>query len=289
MVTPSVIGTFLGKFSLWWSKFVTMLPTLMFALVVLIVFSVVSRIARRLVKWLMLRAHSSEALARLTGSITRLIILSVGIFTALTMLNLDKVVTSLLAGAGIIGLALSFAFQDLVTNFISGCFIAFQHPFKKGDFIKTHEFTGTVERIFLRHTEISTLDKNIVLIPNRKLFENPLTNYSSAWEKNVILEIGVSGDDDLRKVEKIAVDTIKKKVKQLSDKKSVNLFFTKFGESTIDLSLSFKVKNGEYMKARHDAIIALNEAFAKAKLTMPFPTTTLDLNVKQVRQALRKK
>ena len=80
----------------------------------------------------------------------------VGVFVALGVVGLDKTVTSLLAGAGIIGLALAFAFQDLAANFLSGVAISVRHPFRIADIIETNDFLGTVKAINLRSTELLT-------------------------------------------------------------------------------------------------------------------------------------
>ena len=97
--------------------------------------------------------HKSKHLVK---TVIYVLILGIGLFAALSVLNLDGTVTSLLAGAGIIGLALGFAFQDIAANFISGVLLSTRHPFGIGDIIETNDFFGTVQKLNLRNTIILT-------------------------------------------------------------------------------------------------------------------------------------
>lgn len=72
------------------------------------------------------------------------------------VLHLDTTITTMLASAGIIGLAFAFAFQDIAANFMSGIFISFRKPFSVGDIIKVKDYMGKVDEIKLRDTSILT-------------------------------------------------------------------------------------------------------------------------------------
>src|SRR5690606_28863708 len=126
---------------------------------------------KKLVYNIVFRLSDTPALSGLLSSIGYLAIFFVGISIALDVLQLDKAVSSLLAGAGIIGLALGFAFQDLTANFISGIYITFRRPFEVGHQVETNGFTGTVENIELRSTTLRTIDGLHVIIPNKDIFQ----------------------------------------------------------------------------------------------------------------------
>ncbi|TSJ44491.1 mechanosensitive ion channel [Mucilaginibacter corticis] len=108
------------------------------------------------------------------------------LFTGLSVLQLDKAVTSIWAGAGILSLAL--AFQDIAANFISGILISFRSPIQIGDVVKIK-----------RHTVIRTFQGQMVIIPNKDVFQNPIENYSLLGKRRFDLSIGVSYGDDLEK------------------------------------------------------------------------------------------
>ena len=79
-------------------------------------------------------------------------------FIALALLKLDKAVISVLAGVGIVWLALGFAFQDIAANFVAGFIMAVKRPFKAGDLVEVHGHRGRVQSVNLRSTELETLD-----------------------------------------------------------------------------------------------------------------------------------
>src|SRR5689334_19385086 len=102
-----------GKLHRWALFFIKMLPNFLLALLVLFAFIFLGKFLRKLIERIILRISKSESISGLTSAFIYSIIVMVGIMIALNILKLDKAVTSLLAGVGIIGLALGFAFQDL--------------------------------------------------------------------------------------------------------------------------------------------------------------------------------
>src|SRR5436190_2944093 len=108
----------------WWVFSIRMLPNFILAILVLSFVYIVARIAKNISYKFILRISKSISISSLLSGIIYSIILVAGLMSALGILELDKTVSSLLAGVGIIGLALGFAFQDITSNFISGAFIA---------------------------------------------------------------------------------------------------------------------------------------------------------------------
>ena len=98
----------------------------------------------------------NDTLTGLFTSIVYIFFISVTLFTVLNILKLHKAVTSIPARAGIIGLALAFAFQDIAASFISGIFISIRRPMAPGDVVKIKDYMGKVEEINLRDTVIRT-------------------------------------------------------------------------------------------------------------------------------------
>src|SRR5690606_14071352 len=153
-----------------------------------------------------------------------------------------KAVTSILAGAGIIGLALGFAFQDIAGNFISGIFISFRRPFNIGDLIESQDYRGRVKKVNLRDTVIVTVEGNTVILPNKNLFQNPIRNFDSSGRRRMDLSVGVSYGDDLEKVKRIvmeAVDSIPLK----SPKDETTFFYREFGDSSINFDVRIWLKS----------------------------------------------
>ena len=106
----------------------------------------------------------------------------------------------MLAGAGVLGLALAFAFQDIAANFMSGIFISFRKPINIGDIVKIKDYMGKVTEINLRDSVIRTFQGQLVIIPNKDIFQNAIENYSMWGKRRIDLAVGISYGDDLDKV-----------------------------------------------------------------------------------------
>jgi small-conductance mechanosensitive channel len=144
------------KLEKWWEYGVTMLPNFLLAIIVVSIFLILGRLVRKFSASFILSISKNSSLSSLLSGVIYTLIVIAGIMTALDIMELNKTVSSILAGVGIIGLALGFAFQDLTSNFISGAFIALKRPFDVGHTIETNGFTGVIEEIELRSTTLKT-------------------------------------------------------------------------------------------------------------------------------------
>ncbi len=254
-----------SKLERWGKLIITMLPNLVLATVVLTVCFFASKVVRKFVNRIVMRISNSESLSSLFSVLLQTAILVFGLMTALNILKLEKTVTSLLAGVGILGLALGFAFQDITANFISGTFIALRRPFEVGDKVDTNGFIGTIHHIQLRATTLVTTSGLHVIIPNKDIFQKPIINYSRSTERRVELDFIVLNSFDLASVESI----VHKAVQDMPTSKpinDINVFYTGTDDSKIKLTVSFHIDNQEpkgFLTSRHNAIISIYKAFAE--------------------------
>jgi len=268
----------LEKLLEWYDLIILHLPNIIVATLIVIV-------SRRLAFWL--RRVAERTLPRMSKNVIvqrggasgiYYFVLTLGIFTALNLLQLDKAVMSLLAGAGILGLALGFAFQDLATNFISGIFIVLQEPFKIHDFVDTNGYQGHIEKIGLRSITLRTLDGQHVVIPSKDIFQNPLKNYEYTPERRITLNVGVTYDANLEFVRDLSRQVIAG-IPQINEQRGVSVTFEEFGDSSINFSARFWINYSDYerfLQTRSDVIIALKKAFDENGITIPFPIRTID-------------
>nr|WP_241749231.1 mechanosensitive ion channel family protein [Rufibacter sediminis] len=267
---------------IWLKQIVLMLPNLFLALLVLVLTFFAARILRRTSDKLLIRFTHSSALNNLVGTTVYVTIMTLGIFFTLSILKLDKTVTTLLAGAGIIGLALGFAFQDIAANFISGVIIAFRKPFVVGDVIETNEHFGTIERINLRTVDIRRQTGELVKVPNRKVFESALTNFSHYGIRRIDLKVGVSYAEDLERVQQVVKDAMVDIPNMISGKE-VEVVYEEFGDSSINFLVRYWIsykRQTDFVYAKSNAIIKIKKAFDQHKIEIPFPITTLNFGVK---------
>ncbi|MEJ0103639.1 MAG: hypothetical protein WDO19_14275 [Bacteroidota bacterium] len=114
----------------WWISFIRFLPNLLLAVIVITVAIITGRLGRRTLSGLFRRFVRKTAVNNFISTVFQVIILCIGFFICLDILGLNKTVSSLLAGAGIIGIILGFALQDIISNFISGIYITFKNRLK---------------------------------------------------------------------------------------------------------------------------------------------------------------
>ena len=263
----------------WARGLILMLPNLLVAILVLGLFWLLAKAVRRVALSALKRVSHNQRITELLVSMIGFAVLATGLFIALGVLELQKTVATLLAGAGLVGLALGFAFQDIAANFMAGLLISLRHPFRIGDIIETQDYFGTVKRITLRSTELLRPEGQLVLIPNKQVFENPIVNFTRLGQRRVDLRVGVSYGDDLALVKDVATVALEA-VPDRDQSQPVEVFFAEFGDSSVDLDARFWIpfrRQTDYLKARSEAIERLKAAFDRAGITIPFPIRTLDL------------
>ncbi|WP_026976397.1 mechanosensitive ion channel family protein [Flavobacterium tegetincola] len=266
----------------WAEALVKLLPNIIVSAVVLVIGFYVAKFVRRIAKKLISKVSPNHTLNNLFSSIVYAVMIGIVLFTVLSILNLDKAVTSILAGAGILGLGLAFAFQDIAANFISGIFISFRKPIRIGDIVQIKDYMGKVKGINLRDTEIETFQGKIVIIPNKDVFQNPIENYTLINKRRFDLTVGVSYGDDLDKVQQITLNAVKD-IEMLSKTDEVSVFFTEFGDSSINLSIRMWINTTEqstYNLVGSEAIKRIKKAYDANDIMIPFPIRTLDFGIK---------
>ena len=271
-----------NKLTLWVKEFIRLLPNIVLAAVILVLGLYVAKLIRKLALKLIRKVSHIETINNLFASVMYAVAVGVVFFIVLSVLNLDKAVTSILAGAGILGLALAFAFQDIAANFMSGIFLSFRRPLEVGDIVKTNEEMGVVEKISLRDTMIRTFEGQRVIIPNKDVFQNKIENYTVLGKRRLDLAVGVSYGDNLQKVKDVALAAAKKVSVRAQDEE-ITLFYNEFGDSSINFSIRIWMQDTAqptFLQGRHEAIMHIKEAFDANDIMIPFPIRTLDFGIK---------
>lgn len=270
------------KLTDWADDFIKLLPNIAMAMLILVAGFFIARLLKRVVNKMLSKVFDNETLYKLFSSIIYITLLGIVIFTALSVLQLDKAVTSILAGAGILGLALAFAFQDIASNFMSGIFLSIRRPIAIGDVVKIQGYMGTIAEVNLRDTVIKTYEGQMVIIPNKTIFQSPIENYSTLGKRRVDLELGVSYGDDLDLVKKVTLAAVKD-IEGISTEDATTMFYTSFGDSSINLILRIwfsTLEDANFLEIRSQAIIRIKKAYDAENISIPFPIRTLDFGIK---------
>ncbi|UII24123.1 mechanosensitive ion channel family protein [Fulvivirga ligni] len=272
----------LDKLNGWLDTFIGMLPNMAVALLIFIAFLVLAKITRNLILKVFHRASNNKALENLFATVIYYMVIGLGLFIILGVLKMQTAVTSLLAGVGVVGLALGFAFQDIAANFVSGVILAFRRPFKIGDIVSITDYMGTVVRTNLRVTTVKTFQGQEVYLPNKDVLQSPIINYTITGERRIDLEVGVSYGDDLSKVQQLVLKAIKS-LDGLIRSDDVIFDYHEFGSSSINFFVRFWIEYPDqpgFLAMRNKAIMAIKDTFDENEITIPFPIRTLDFGIK---------
>lgn len=267
----------------WYEIVIKSIPNIIASIFIILIFIFLAKIARKVFSKVLPRISKNEAVTSLLDTIIYFIIILIGFFVSLEILHLDKTVTSLLAGAGVLGLALGFAFQEIASNFVSGIFIAFREPYKLGDIVQLDQHFGKITNINLRTTSITTFQGLEIIIPNKHMFTKPFTNFTTTPKRRIDIEVGVSYEDDLEKVEKVTKEALLN-INEIIKDEEPEVFFKEFADSSINLVARIWIhypENQAFLKARHKAIINIKKHYDKNGISIPFPIRTIVMDKAQ--------
>lgn len=273
-----------GKIASWIKATISLLPNIIVSVFILVIALGAAVLVGKLMRRVLQRFLKNISLVNFLAVLSRFAVLLVGVTIILNVMQLESAVISLLTGVGIIGIALGFAFQDMASNFISGIALVFKddRPFKVGDMVETNEKLGMVEEINLRATTIRTFSGQLVFIPNRQIFQQPVINYTLSGKRRVDLAVGISYGENLEHASDVTIEAVRG-VPQRDRSTKVELMYNEFGDSSINFYVYFWVKfqsQMHYLAACSEAIMRIKAAYDANGITIPFPIRTLDFGIK---------
>lgn len=208
--------------------------------------------------------------------VIRYLIIGFGIVFALSSLGIDLSKFNLMAGA--LGLGIGFGLQNVISNFVSGLILVFERPILTGDTVEVNNLMGTVKKIGVRSSKVSTFDGADVVVPNSNLISNDLINWTLSDNiKRVEILIGTSYDADPNKVLEILTECATNYAEALKEPAPIALF-SDFGDSSLNFRLRFWVHFEIGLQAKSDVSIAIYNAFKEHGIEIPFPQQ--DIHVK---------
>lgn len=252
--------------------FVTYLPVLTVALVIVLIFWLIAKLAGQW-KWLFGQITPNLFLRDLLRQAVRGIVLLIGVVLALDFLGATAVVGAVLGAAGLLGLAVSFAFRDTMENYIASILLSIRQPFAPNDHVVIEGYEGHVIRLTSRATILLTFEGSYVSIPNATVFKGIVVNYTRNPKRRFDFVVGVGTDEDLTEAQKLALDTLGSTEGVLSDPPPLCLIET-LGDFNVALRMLgwLDQRSTDYGKARGQAIRRIKQAFDNAGIVMPEPT-----------------
>lgn len=279
----TALGNLIEKLIGWFNAIIENIPNLILAILVMVLAYFTAKYVSRLVGKLVDKRIEQDSIKGAIARVSAVVVVAIGFFVALGVLNLGKALTSLLAGAGVVGLAIGLALQGTLANTFAGLILSFRKKIQIGDWVETTGFSGKVMDINLKDFTLKEADNNIVIIPNKTILESPLKNYSLTTKMRIFLECGVAYDSDLEKVEQLTKDVIANTFDQVESAEDVEFYYTEFGGSSINYLCRFWIDAEsllEKLRAKTKAIIEIKKAYDKADINIPFPIRTLQFDNK---------
>ena len=258
-----------------WVGAVALLPSLVIALVVLVITWGIAKFAKKISDRLTGRTHMRASLQSLIETLVGIAIWVVGLLTAITILLPGLTPASLLAGLGIGTVAIGFAFQDIFENFLAGVLIMVRKKMRIGDMIECEGIAGRVEHIMLRETHVRKLSNELTVVPNSVLFKNPVQILTDGEQRRHEIVCGVSYDtnlDEAQKVIRMAVE----KAEGVDTSKRIDVFAREFNSSSIDFTIRWWAgsKPLDMHQTRDTVVRSINRELNAAGIEIPFPYVT---------------
>lgn len=234
-----------------------------------LIFFVGQWVAKRVVFWGSRAVQEQGLDATLTRFLANIAYVALLIMLAIAAVSrLGVPTTSFLALIGAAGLTIGLALQGSLSNFASGVLLVFLQPCKVGDYIESGSFSGTVNRIKMFNTILSTVDNRTVVMPNTKLFNNPMVNYSTAGTRRVDLIIRISYNADIVKAKSI-LNAIVEADSRVLDHPAMQLGVIELADSSVNIALWPWVVSADYMALKFDLNEKIKLALDEADIEIP--------------------
>jgi small-conductance mechanosensitive channel len=228
-------------------------------------------------KWLITRVLQRRVDAALAALVGRVVGYAVVVFALVYSLeSLGVAIGPLLGALGIIGIALAFAFRDILENFIAGILLQLQRPFTYGDQVAINDFEGTVRDVGARLVTITTPDGETVKIPASTVIKSDINNYTEHGLRRTTVEVGVAYGTDLEFAGEVLGAAVTG-ADGVVDTPPAEVLVNGFGDSSIDWVVRFwhRPTIAEHWRTKSNVALAIDAALRDAGIAIPFPQRTL--------------
>ena len=204
----SEVSTLLDKMQAMLNDFIILLPNIVLALIVFALFFFVARTIKKIVRNLTRDRRQAHNLGLVLGRLAQGATILVGLFIALSIVIPSLKASDLVQLLGISGVAIGFAFRDILQNFLAGILILLTEPFQIDDQIVFKDFEGTVENIQTRATTIKTYDGRRIVIPNSELFTNSVIVNTAFENRRLEYDIGIGYGDNIDEARQLILEAM---------------------------------------------------------------------------------
>ena len=260
------------------NRFVSSIPTILIAIVILIVGIIASRVTVKLMGKAMDRSRLDLTVNRFIRSAVKIVLYVLVITVALTVLGVPM--TSIITVIGTAGVAIGLALQSSLSNLAGGFLILFAKPFRVGNYIRVGGDEGTVEEISILYTKLLTPDNKAIFIPNGIASSAVVVNYSELPTRRVDFEFRISYQEDPARAAGAIEAAIEGDAAILREEgKMPFIRMSGYKESYIALTVRLWVKTEDYWDVYFNTLERVRREFIKEGIEIPY--NQLDVHVKQ--------
>ncbi len=252
---------------------IALLPNIVIGIIVFILFWILGRVIRSFVRK-QTRHRDTRNVGLVFGRLVQGGLVILGFLIAATIIFPSFNPADALATLGIGGVAIGFAFKDILQNFLAGILILLTEPFELEDQIVFGDYEGTVEHIQTRATTIRTYDGRRVVIPNAELFTNAVTVNTAYDRRRLQYDIGIGYGDDIAKAKRIILDTLGKRSEVIKDP-APEALVVELADSTINIRARWWIeppRQADMVASKDWVLENVCNALVAAGIDLPFPT-----------------
>ncbi len=250
-------------------------PSLLAAIAIFFIGKWVAKWIKRLVARGMTRAEVDPMIVSFTTSMIYIGLMVFVVIAALGEIGIQT--TSFIAILGAAGLAIGLALQGSLANFAAGFMLIIFRPFKVGDVIEAAGVTGKVDEIQIFTTTLRTPDNKTIIIPNGKLGNDNIINYSTQETRRVDITVGVGYDSDLKQVREVLQEIVDADGRILKDPEPL-IVVGELADSSINFFVRVWVKSADYWDVFFDANETIKTRLDEAGINIPYPTMDINLH-----------
>ncbi len=258
-------------------RLIAALPMLLLAMLIIWIAWLAGRwISRR--AWIGRASRSNPFLQELVRTTVRWIVLGFGILIALELLQATALVGAVLGTAGVLGVALGFAFKSILENYLAGILMSVRQPFAPRDHVVIDGNEGIVVSLTSRATILMTLDGNHLRLPNALVFSSVTLNYTRNPSRRFDFEIGIGVNEDLIRAQTLGIEELRR-IDGVIDKPPPRALITALGDSNVQVRFHAWVdqRAHEFLQVRSEAIRRVKLVLEEAGMDMPEPIYRVQL------------
>lgn len=261
-----------------WDQFIEWLwgfiPDLISAIIIFFVGVWVINIFSRALRKFFQKKDYDETLERFLYDLINIGLKILLVVLVVTQLGVQT--SSLVAILGAAGLAIGLALQGSLSNFAGGVLILFFKPFKIGDYIEAQGVSGTVKEISIFTTKVNTFGNQLAVIPNGKISNGNIINYSAEERRRGKIEIGVSYESNIKEAKEILLDLVNTQEKVIQDP-APEIYVAELGDNAVTLSLRFWALNDDFWEVHFYTIEEAKKRLEDKGISIPFPQRDVHL------------